>query len=373
MDVIEIARTALRRWYVVLAVLLLTGVAAVAVARTAEVHYEVSGSFLLSAVSAPDAEGADRDVATLTPHVASELVQDSDVRARVGEQGGSDDYTVTVEGDGLLRVQGAGASEEEAVTTAQLVMAEIRSEVTRHEDEAGAPENRRTEVEVLSSPTTARLVGGGDVPADGADVGDEAYVATGSLRFLTPPGAGSNPYAASLVGTVRVLEEVLQSPIARREIAAAGGDPGYELGMLPADAAPIVNVVTTSTSAEVAERTFGLVEDGLRDELETRQDEVGAPEASWLNLEPLSVPVGAVVVGGELQRSLIVIIGVGVVAAVSLAVVVEAGASRRRSRHELDAPPTNGKPISASGPLTASRPPRPDQGVGSLWMPFRRG
>lgn len=350
MDIIEIARTVFRRWYVVVPVLMVTGVLVFAVASNAEPTYETSGSFLLA--DAALVGGSEQPGVTVTPQVVGEVVQGDAVRQRVREQGGTADYEVAVENaEGLMRITATGESEQAAVTTVQVVTEEIQRALAERQAEAGTPEQRRGTVEVLSSASTARLV----VP-DGAEDEAAGYVSTGALKVNLPDDTGGNPYAASLGGTTRVLEEVMQSPQVRQEITGERSADTYEVTMLPRDTAPILNLAVTSASAQGAMDTYDAVADRMATELRERQELAGARPASMLTLQPLSVPAGVTVAGGELRRPLIVIVGLGLVAAISLAVLVEGLATRarrERRRRGLTQPPL--EPVSPDGPAGESQ------------------
>lgn len=337
MDIIEIALTVFRRWYVVVPVLMLTGVLAYAVASNAEPEYQTAGSFLLA--DAALVGDRDQPPVSVTPQVIGEIVQGGAVRQQVRQQGGTADYEISVEGpDGLMRVTAAGDSEAAAVTTVQVVMEEIQRALSERQAEAGVPEQGRGSVEVLSSAASAEQ----QVVDEGEETEAVRFVSTGSLR-MNLPSDGGNRYAASLDGTARVLGEVMLSPHVRQEITGGDDSETYEVTMQPRDSAPIINVAVTSTSAQGAMETYDAVADRMATELRQRQEIAGAPPSSMLTLQPLAVPVGVAPAGGELRRPLLVIVGLGLIAAVSLAVLVEGLATRssrdRRRRGTPAAPP----------------------------------
>jgi hypothetical protein len=346
MDVIEIVRTVFRRWYVMVPVLLLTAGLAYTVVATAESQYETTGSFLLTQASlvGGDQGGGGTTQVSVSPAVIAEVVQGDEVRARVRDQGGSADYDIETGDEGLLRVTAAGATEDATVRTAQLVVEQVAQVLAERQDAAEIPEQRRITSEVLSTAAFARQ----QVTGVGTEEESVRYVARGSVRLVGPGDQGANPYAASTGGTIRVLEEVLASPQVRRELRDAGAPGEYEVGARPRDTAPIVYVVGRATSPDGSMQAFSMAVDRLRAELRDRQEAAGAASATMLTFEPLSIPTGAALVGGELRRPLIVIVGLGLVAAVSLAILVEGLASRARSRRSRRAKgpfPPGGEPF----------------------------
>lgn len=364
MDVIEIARTVLRRWYVVLPVLLVTAGLAYTIFSTAESEYETTGSFLLTDASLAGASSGGGGPLSLSPQVIAEIAQGDEVRLAVVDAGGTADYeVVTGTEEGLLRIQAVGDAEQATVLTVHLVIEEIDRLIAERQEAAGVPEGRRGTVEVLASPSTARR----EVTenADGEEV--SGYVAGGAVRMTGIGAQGANPYAASYTGTIRVLEEVMVSPQVQTEVAVAGGRGTYEVAMRQRDTAPIIYVTGRATSPQASMETFTVTLERLRTELRERQERAGAPAASMLTLEPLSVPTTPVLIGGELRRPLIVIVGLGLLAAVSLAVLVEGLATRsRRTRRTggayMDQP---------KGPLVASNGPAAE--TPTISQPVRGG
>lgn len=359
MDVIEIVRTVFRRWYVMVPVLLVTAGLAYTVVATAESQYETTGSFLLTQASlVGGAQETGTTQVSVSPSVIAEVVQGDSVRELVVAEGGTADYDVSAGEEGLVRVRATGDGEQATVLTAQIALEEIQRVLAERQDQGGIPEQRRVTAEVLASPSMAQR------QVVDVDTEEEAvrYVARGTVRFVGPTDQGANPYAASLSGTIRVLEEVLQSPQVRREVQADGAAGVFEVGARPRDTAPIIYVVGRGTSPDMANQTFSTAVDRLRGELRQRQEIAGAVSASMLSLEPLSIPTGAALIGGELRRPLIVIVGLGLVAALSLAILVEGLASRsRRSRRDDGMFGQVDEPF-PSAPTPSERPAQPVPG-----------
>lgn len=320
MDVIEIMRATRRRWYVVIPVLLLAGGLAYMVAAKAQPEYQAVGSFLLT-----DASPAGNQ---LTPAILLEVTQGDQgdtVQQRVRERGGTADYELhTNTARGVVTITAEGESEQAAVDTVQLVLEEVQRELIRLEEDAGVLAGQAAAVEIVSPDSAER-----EVVDDGSEDSEARYVAGGSLHFTPEEGVG-NPFAESPAGTLRVLEEVIKSPHVQQDIMDGADLLAYDAYTVPRDPAPIINVSASSTRPQAAMDGFRVVADRLEQELEERQEQAGVPPSASLTLEPLSTPVAANLIGGQMRRPLIAIIGLGLIAALSLALLVEGVAARSR-------------------------------------------
>lgn len=339
MDVLTIFSTLLRRWKVVAAVSLLTAIALGGIVLRAEPTYEMRGSFLVTqrtvgdtgaVVPDPDADGEEQGLgqgdvpAVLNPVLVAEAVQDGEVVESIRAQGGTSSYQVHVDGD-LLRVVATDLERSTVVPTVTGVLDAIDKEVTAVQADAGVPAERQAVVELVAVPSDASVQG--EVTRD---QGVE-YSARGTARLVGPGVGGYNPYADSRF-TVRILEEVLAGEAAHARVVEAGGTGAYSIEQEDRDTAPIVYLTATGETAEEAARTFAAARDVASDELETRQAGLGAPEGSRIGLFELSVPSEPSELTSGLARPLITVAGLGGVAAVGLALLVDnlAQALRRR-------------------------------------------
>lgn len=354
MDVLTILSTLLRRWLIVVAVLVLTGVAVAGIVVRTEPTYEMRGSFLAAervmgepGISEPNSEfGEDAEedgstagqvAAVLNPGLIAEAVQDGAVAEEIRAQGGTSGYEIQVEGD-LLRVVASHSDRSKVVPTVLGVLAAIEGEVAAVQAEVGIPQERQAVVERIAVPSEAS-VKGHIIPNVGVE-----YSARGAVRIAGPGVGGDNPYTQSGF-TVEILEEVLGGEAARARVIDAGGTGDYSIDQEDDETAPIVYLTATGASADEAERTFAAARDVASDELETRQAALGAPEASRIGLFALSVPSRAQQASSGLARPLITVAGLGAATAVGLALLVDNvlyGLRRRREDAAADAATVEG-------------------------------
>ena len=340
MDVLTLAATLLRRWYVLLPVLLLTAGGVTYVALTAEPEWEMRGSFLMTSdpalagiesddpgAGAPEADDDEARPAlgSIDPVLLAERLQSGEVRERVADAGGGADYTVTVE-DALMRVTASSQERDAVVPTVTGVFDELERELSEHQDARDVPEERRYSASAVNTPTDASIraeAGGEDAPT--------TYTASGSVRLVNPRGeAGqTNPYAESHVFTVQVLAEVLRGDAAMAALEQRGAtgdfDVSYDGGILTVEA--------FGESGAEAQATFEGALEIARQELDRRQDAYDVPASERLDLYELSVPPAPTPQDTDLLRPMLMLAGLGGAAAVGLALLADnlaTGLRRRR-------------------------------------------
>lgn len=370
LDLLTLLVVVLRRWPVVLPVLALTALVAVYLANTTPAEYQARASLLLTpyeqSLMADEDGGSAMSAQELDTSSIIELLQSPATRSRLRSQGATGDYAIAVIGDGsILRVTATGEAEDKAVRTVEAVFEEIERVVrTGQEGVSGALPVR---VERLASPG---LVSQAQADEEG---GKSSAVASGSM-LLVRPDAGENPYRASGYSS-RVLQEVIGGPTGRRRVREAGGTGTFLIEQLNRDTAPILYVEATDAEAESTDRTLDAVLDVLTDELAVRQSALGIPPTVQMVLEPLAMPGRATLVSNNLKRPILTVAGLGIVAAVSIALLVEAfvaSAPRRRAPRS----PTGASSAPRRGRFTkkenaASRPSEPAQGKTLVAGPSR--
>ncbi|SHF74391.1 hypothetical protein [Geodermatophilus nigrescens] len=185
----------------------------------------------------------------------------------------------------------------------------------------------------------------------------------------------NNPYLRfANEGTVgQVLSARVGGGTVREALVAQGADAGYTIGPSPTSA-QIVDLVGTGSSAAEAETTLALVSARMEAELVALQKVYDADESALIKPLPVAEPTpGHVVVSGTI-RSLVGIVGAGVILLFAAISIAEGRSALRREearkgRHE--APEDDGTESSASVvaprtdvPVTAAVPgPRPEPAV----------
>lgn len=355
MDVISLARILLRRWYVLLPVLVITAVALSVVYLQSTPVYSSTGSLLFadpSMQSLAEREGEGTSAgAVASPAIIAAVVQDAEIQERVLDAGGSSEYNVTAADGGVMQVNARANSGGAAVQTVELLLQEVGNQIALRQDEAGIPEDERFSVEILSTPSTA-------IEVDAGDEEEEAtFQAVGSLRVIGDLGR-ENPYANSMFA-YSVLREISASPAEQQAILEAGLEGSFELTM---DEAPIARITASSPDPEQVEEVYATAVERLSGQLEDRQDRIGIPAGERTRIQELTPPGPVEVEADGLLRPLVTVAGLGLVSALALALLVDnvmTSVGRRRS-----APPEaeEGQPVEADGDERERSGPQPGSG-----------
>jgi len=170
------------------------------------------------------------------------------------------------------------------------------------------------------------------------------YTVTGQVA-LTPPAAADdpvggpvrpkNPYTVVSLGQLTAL--YLDRPEAKRQLAAEGLSPDYEITMETFNLALIEIKVMAKTVPQATQTLARLIE-MLRGEFRHRQDAFNLPSEKRINPEVLNAGEEIVVVRTVGKRTLIVIVGVGILITVAVSLWVDALVRRRQARG-MAAPP----------------------------------
>jgi subunit length determinant Wzz-like protein len=197
------------------------------------------------------------------------------------------------------------------------------------------------------------------------------YQVTGQVA-VTPPAAQDdpvggpvrpkNPYTVVSLGQLTSL--YLNRPEAKRQLASEGLSPSYEMTMETFNLA-LVEIKVTAKSVPQATQTLARLIELLRDEFRHRQDAFNLAPEKRINPEVLNAGEEIVVVRTVGKRTLIVIVGVGILITVAVSLWVDAlvrrrqakGAATQPARFAVPMPPAPSSPAPAGhhGPF----PPRP--------------
>jgi len=342
MDVAEIAKAVQRRWQVAASVLLVTLVATIVVMVSAASQHQAVASLLLVAPEIVGSSSDDSETDTpsiLTPGVVAEVVEGDEIRQGLDVPGGPADYEVIVTQDGtILRVEATAETEARVVPTAAAVVEAIERTVAEFVEQTGSEGDSAVILEVLSRPSLARQ----RTVIDESGQSRVEFVANGSVLLLTGelvrPEKG-NPFSPS-EGTLRVLQEVASSPSTRASVLSGKEGADYFVELDTREGAAILRVTATASTMDGTLDVLHAAIAALDGDLAERQALTGAPEASWLRLQRLYVPELATDVSGTLTRPLVTIIGLGLLAAVSLAVLADSillARSKKRDGEEDEA------------------------------------
>lgn len=156
-----------------------------------------------------------------------------------------------------------------------------------------------------------------------------------SSAQVTGPPAGNpaNPmldFADSLTTDASLLIQALNSPAATAEVAAAGGSATFTAsdGKLNG---PFIVVIADSLTSGAPQRTVELAFRYAAEQLQQREEAVGAPKASYIVLDPVVPPTSAALKAGGKSR----FAGAVLILSVALTLTVTYAADaylRRRTR-----------------------------------------
>jgi hypothetical protein len=198
------------------------------------------------------------------------------------------------------------------------------------------------------------------------------YQVTGQVA-ITPPAAADdpvggpvrpkNPYTVVSLGQLTSL--YLNRPEAKRQLSAEGLSPDYEMTMETFNLA-LLEIKVTAKSVTQATQTLARLIELLRDEFRHRQDAFNLAPEKKINPEVLDAGEEIVVVRTVGKRTLIVIVGVGILVTVAVSLWVDAlvrrrqakGATAPRARFAVPMPPAPLSPAPAghSGPFPPLMP-----------------
>lgn len=355
----------LRRWWIAGLVLVLTAAATIWIVSNTKDQFQATATLLLATPEivgsggpasedpAPDEGAAPSEVddVRLDPNVVVEIASGDSVRSRLGIEGV--EYSVTSMGDGILRVEAVSDSEVGVVETATAVI----DEIARITDELEESDPARTgEISVLAQPQFARQR---TIPAtpSGDDLQDQVeFFAVGSvfLAITENPVQASqgNPYTAS-EGTLRVMQEVASTDAAREAVLDGIEDEtaSFEVAVQPRDAVPFMYIEATAGSPQSTIATLDAALAFLDEDLAQRQAITGAADSTWLALQRIAVSEEPELLAVSLGRPIAAVLVLGVVAAVTLALLVDSLFYTRASAQHL----ADSKPVSEEASVESER------------------
>lgn len=159
MDVWQITVAALRRWYVLLPLLVLTAFGALRVGEGVHPQYEANATTIL--VPGPAASEFDSPYGgrTDTNQVLSIVLTSAASRESIEAQGLSPDYEVRIrDRSSFLGVTVLADSPEESLETAEAVIELGRQELKQRQDDVGMPTAAQYEIQVLEPPAISEVV-----------------------------------------------------------------------------------------------------------------------------------------------------------------------------------------------------------------------
>lgn len=157
MDVWRILTAALRRWYVLVPLLVLTGFASTTV-HISDVEYQSTGTIIILPASFAPQVPDTRTQPVPNPFAAGTVaggavaakVESSAAREAMAQRGFSPDYDLkTDRTTGLTTITARSTSDEQAITTGKEVIVQVKQELERLQADAGVPNYRSLGISVL--------------------------------------------------------------------------------------------------------------------------------------------------------------------------------------------------------------------------------
>ena len=338
MNLISIFQALRKRWWVAGLVLLITAAGVYWVVSNARDQYQAAATLLLAGPELVGGDGGNigesdssqEAEVRLDSSVVLEIAEGDEVRARLGSVGEGIDYSITPVAEEILRVEAVSGSEDAVVEMANAVIDEIRR-VTEELD--GSDTQRTGEVTILSEPRSVRertILG-----SEGAD--QTEYFAEGSVLLAieetfddSADVSTANPFAPS-IGALRLIQEVSSTAAAREQVLATVGDEqaSFEVVFETRDPIPLMFVTASASTPQTTMATLEATLLFLDGALADRQALTGADESTWLQFQRIAVPETAEPMGVRLGRPIATVLVLGVVAAVSLALLVDSMMSYR--------------------------------------------
>ncbi|WP_154795456.1 hypothetical protein [Occultella kanbiaonis] len=159
MDVWSITVAALRRWYILLPLLALTGGAAYLVGQGVKPEYEVEAAAIV--IPGPDSADYGNPYGSVADanSILGIVLNGPETRARVAAEGLVSSYTVSPASRSAVMSFGVrGDTPEEAVATGELVFQIASEGLAERQTAAGMPESAQYRIEVLQAPAVTAVV-----------------------------------------------------------------------------------------------------------------------------------------------------------------------------------------------------------------------
>lgn len=334
MDSLTVLKIAVRRWWITLPLLVLTAVAAWSIGVREEVRYHMEGSYALNAfLPTPDAD----DVPiTLEPVLGAEviiqLVQADSTKTDLGVVP-DDTYTIRSEQDDagtVFIVAAEGGDPWVVVGIADRVLDRIGQQIDQLQEGADVPVERRLTTRRLATPLAADPQYSA-LALEQAELSGEApkptsYIAIGSTLLPTIPAVPEAPIRPNPFPpheeTVRLLLERLTAPEIMSDLSPRDTTV-VEFSTLPGDRSRVFYTSVTADRSEWAQQAFDRAQDIASRELQQMQDRADVAGEGRTTVLTLAAPEQPEARQGDTRRAMLTTIALGLIAAMSIAVLVD--------------------------------------------------
>lgn len=159
MDVWRITVASLRRWYILLPLLALTGLAAFAVGDGVRPQYQVTATAMLVPGTTQSEIANPYSISEQTTTALSIVLNNSESRGQIAERGLGSEYETTARPrTTILDFSVLGATPEVGLETGQAVFELAQQELAERQGAAGVPTSAQVSVQILQPPTVSEVV-----------------------------------------------------------------------------------------------------------------------------------------------------------------------------------------------------------------------
>lgn len=328
-DILTIATSVFRRWYLTFPVMLAAIGIALYVNSTIPPQYQAQGQILLASPDL-DPSGLPRsfvDVAELAGELTTDAVGGPLVvgSASIDVSAGLESLDLVVTSD----------SAEDSRATVDNIVAWLETQVEERQVAAGFDPAERVRLQTATQEVTDNEAGTvqDDSAGETSDANDETTLST-TIRLDDPAARVVNPFGAS-GQTARILTVAVQSDEGRTAVAErTGPEVEFTLGQQARDAAPILTITTMGPVPEVVLGAFEHVSDEVAASLSEREERAEVPPTRRTRVEPIAAPQTVTDVSPPLDRAVAAIIGLGGLLAIALAIIADSITSGSWARRE---------------------------------------
>lgn len=304
LDLVTLALAGMRRWYLVVPLMVVTLAGAYLLNERIPLQLEARGQALLVPVESTES-GRVRGVSL--EEVAGEL---SNLSVQGQLRDGDTELEVRARGRSI-ELQLSGTDESSVVETHQRATQWLRDNVEVRQQDAGIPPAERF---TLQAPTDASPTLAPDGRISMTSVG----------RLEEPASMQLNPHGSTRE-TVSLLAAIANGDAARSIVAAElGDDVTYGVTFRSRDAAPVLGVTIVAPNGRDALAGYGVIIELLEDELGSLELRAGVPSNARTVIERIAPPREVVDIGPTMERPVAAVLGLGALLSVGLVVLLEA-------------------------------------------------
>jgi hypothetical protein len=318
-DLVELIKLSLRRWYVVVPVLVLTGIVAYIVQQRAPAEYQASGSVMLAT---PDLNPAGLPRAIIDIDNALVELESDEGRAELAAEGAEAEFLLRRIDPSLIEVYVTSDVSATATDTATVIVNRLATHVTSRQEDGGVPP-----AEQIRPRTRVQ-----ELPRDGS--AEAPIEVVGSLILDDPIASTRNPYGAD-AATGRLLQAAVESDAGRIRFAELAGPVAFDVGLGGRDAGGLLSITTIGPDPTAVLAGFEHAKTLLADELDTRQARADVPTTQRIVIDTLAEPQVVTDLTSSLDRAVVVVISLGGLLALALVLVIENLSGSAATRREF--------------------------------------